>query len=260
MTRPGGRLTAQEQQFITLVVEDGFSFVDAYRLAYPPRNGTRSAGAERVAAKRVAHRPLVQRRIEELREELLANDPNEMRRRALTVLSKIMAKQLDPRYRRTAIDTLRFLDERERVAIRAEREEYRTLLARLAALKAAEAVRTSRAQSPSARPQQGAALRDVTIVHPADQRANEPKPPVTPENAQDVARRRAEIEQVIEERRRMRKVENLKSPAPPVMNAWSDDPPRAAEEDAAAQEDESRLVRKPGHFGKGSWMRVPVAR
>jgi hypothetical protein len=56
----------------------------------------------------------------------------------------------------------------------------------------------------------------------------------------------------------MRKVENLKSPAPPVMNGWSDDPPRAAEQDI--KENGFRLVRKPGHFGQSGWMRVPVAR
>src|SRR5215831_6296806 len=98
MARHGTRLTAQEQQFITLVVEEGHSFVDAYRLAYPPRNGTRSAGAERVAAKRVAHLPLVERRMDQLREELIASDPAEMRRRANAVLGQILAKKLDPRY------------------------------------------------------------------------------------------------------------------------------------------------------------------
>jgi hypothetical protein len=256
MTRSGGRLTVQEQQFITLVVKEGRSFTDAYRLAYPPRNGTRSAGAERVAAKRVAHRPLVHHRMEELREELLASDPDEMRRRALTVLSKIMAKQLDPRYRRTAIDTLRFLDERERVAIRAEREEYRTLLARLAALRAAEAVEKSRAQSLSARQHPKTGPRDAAIVEPAEERGT--KRPKTPENAEDAARRRAEIESVIAERRRLRQAENLKSPLPVVMNSRSD-PPQVEEEEAGGKKTGFQWVRKRGCFGKLALVRVPVA-
>ena len=50
LPRQAGRLTAQEQQFIRLVVEEGHSYVAAYRLSYPPRNGTRSPVAERVAA------------------------------------------------------------------------------------------------------------------------------------------------------------------------------------------------------------------
>jgi hypothetical protein len=259
MTRPDGRLTAQEQQFITLVVEEGLSFAGAYRLVYPPRNGTRSAGAERVAAKRVAHRPLVQQRMEELREELLASDPVKMRRRAVAVLGRILAKRQDPRYRRTALDVLKYLDERERVALRAEREEYRALLARLAALKAAEAAAKTWGPSLSARPHLKTGTPDAAIVDPAEERT---KRPPTSENAEDAARRKAEIQQVIEERRRMRKAENLKFPAPLVMNARSDDPPRTAEEDAAVKvkEDGFRLVRKAGHFGKGVWMRVPVAR
>ena len=152
MARHGARLTAQEQQFVTLVVEEGYSFVAAYREAYPPRNGTRSAGAERVAARRVAHRPLVEQRMEQLREELLASDPVEMRRRANAVLGQILAKQLDPRYRRTAIDVLRLLDEQERAAARADRESYRTVVAQMAALDAMEGGRTRRARSTSARP------------------------------------------------------------------------------------------------------------
>src|SRR6516225_7909889 len=47
------RLTPKEEEFVRLVIEDGHSFVSAYRLAYPPRNGTRSRGAELVAARRV---------------------------------------------------------------------------------------------------------------------------------------------------------------------------------------------------------------
>jgi hypothetical protein len=38
-----------------------------------------------------------------------------MRLRALTVLSKILAKQLDPRYRKTAVDVLRLLDQADAI-------------------------------------------------------------------------------------------------------------------------------------------------
>jgi hypothetical protein len=197
--------------------------------------------------------------MEALQEELQASDPEEMRRVALTVLSKIMAKQLDPRYRRTALDVLKYLDERERMAIRAEREEYRTLLARLAALQAVEGIRTSRAQSSSARSQRKAEVSESRTLSLANEPAGELNHVVTPENAEDAVRRRAEIEQVIAERRRLRKAENMKSPAPPVMNAQSDDLARAAEEDAPVNETGFRLVRKPGHFGKSNWVRVPIA-
>jgi hypothetical protein len=92
-----GRLTAKQKQFVRLVVEQGHSYVSAYRLAYPPQIGTRSPGAERVSAKRVAHLPLVERRMDQLREELIASDPAEMRRRANAVLGLILAKRLHPR-------------------------------------------------------------------------------------------------------------------------------------------------------------------
>jgi hypothetical protein len=235
------------------MVAQGHSFAAAYRAIYPPRQGERSKQAELVAAKRLAHHPAVEQRTEELRQQLLASDPDEMRRRALTALSKIMTKRLDPRYRRTAVDVLKYLDERARATIRAEGEKYRVLLARLAALKATEAVIKNRADSPSAQQHVKAGPREAGGV-------NESKRPVTPETAEDVARRRAEIEQVIEERRRMRKSENLKSPAPPVKNARSDDSPRAAEEDAAVEKSGFQWVRKRGHFGKGAWLRVPVPR
>jgi hypothetical protein len=58
-----GRLTAQQAEFVRLVVEQGCSYVDAYRASYPARSGTRSAKSERVAAKRLAHRPHVEKRV-----------------------------------------------------------------------------------------------------------------------------------------------------------------------------------------------------
>jgi hypothetical protein len=60
--------------------------------------------------------------MEQLREELLASNPVEMRRRANAVLGQILAKRLDPRYRRTALDVLKRLDEQERAAASADRE------------------------------------------------------------------------------------------------------------------------------------------
>src|SRR5262245_49263987 len=60
------QLTRQEEEFVRLVVVDGCSFVGAYRVAYPARKRERSAEGERVAAKGVAHRPLVEKRMKEL--------------------------------------------------------------------------------------------------------------------------------------------------------------------------------------------------
>jgi hypothetical protein len=61
--------------------------------------------------------------MEQLREELLDSNPVEMRRRANAVLGQILAKRLDPRYRRTALDVLKRLDDdQERAAARADRE------------------------------------------------------------------------------------------------------------------------------------------
>ena len=96
------QLTLKQDRFARLVVEEGASFVAAYRLIYPPRIGKRSSVAERVAARRVAHHPLVEQRMEELRKQLRAGDPAELRRRANAVLGRILAEQLDPKYRRNA--------------------------------------------------------------------------------------------------------------------------------------------------------------
>ena len=183
------RLTAQQDQFVRLVVEEGHTLVGAYRLSYPPRNGPRSAEAERVAAKRVAHRPLVEQRIEQLREELLASDPVEMRSRANFVLGEILAKRLDPRYRRTALDVLKRLDEQERAAMKADREAYRTVVAQMAAIDAIENGATKRVRSTSAKP-------------PAKE-----QPPV------DLDQLINEIAQIAEERRHSRELE-------PPLTCW----------------------------------------
>jgi hypothetical protein len=251
-------LTPQREQFARMVAQ-GHSFAAAYRAIFPPRQGERSKQAELVAAKRLAHHPAVEERIEQLQQQLLASDPEEMRRRALIVLSKIMAKQLDPRYRRTALDVLKYLDERGRVTIRAEGEKYRALLARLAALKAAEGVRRSRAQSSSARSQGKAEVSEPRTLSVADEPADELNHVVTPANAEDAVRRRAKIEQAIAERRRLRQVENFRPRALPPTAPRPAEPPQAAEEDAGVKEDGFQWARKPGRFGKGGWMRVPVA-
>jgi hypothetical protein len=203
MGRQRGRLTAREEQFVRLVVEEGHSFVAAFRLAYPPRNGARSAGAERTTAKRVAHRPLVQQRMEQLREELLASNPVEMRRRANAVLGQILAKRLDPRYRRTALDVLKRLDDQESAAMKADREAYGTAVAQIAAFDATEGSARKRARSTSARPPE------------------KERPPV------DLNQLINEIAQIAEQRRRSRELE---PPLMPVLDSCFDDPPKAARE------------------------------
>jgi hypothetical protein len=52
--------------------------------------------------------------MEQLQEQLIVSDPVEMRRRATVVLGKILAQRLDPRYRRTAMDVLNYLDQQRR--------------------------------------------------------------------------------------------------------------------------------------------------
>jgi hypothetical protein len=237
MARQGGRLTAQEQQFIRLVVEEGHSFVAAYRIAYPSRNGARSAGAERVAAKVVAHRPLVAQRMDQLREELLASDPVEMRRRANAVLGQILAKRLDPKYRRTALDTLRLLNEQERAA---DRESFRALKAGLGALDALEGKTTKRTRSNATPP-------------PAKER-----PPV------DIDKVIEEIDEIVKEQQGGR---NPELPPLSVPDLCLDVPPQAAEETVQAKPAAVQaaspaaggvgLVRRPGHFGQASWVRRP---
>jgi hypothetical protein len=96
-------------------------------------------------------------------EELRATDPVEMRRRANFVLGEILAKRVDPRYRRTALDVLRRLDAEQERAERADRESYRTALAQLAAIDAREGGATKRARSTSVGSQKNEAEIDRII-------------------------------------------------------------------------------------------------
>jgi hypothetical protein len=238
-----GRLTAQQEQFVRLVVEEGQSFVAAYRLAYPPRKGTRSPGAERVAAKRVAHHQLVEQRMEQLREQLLASDPVEMRRRANAVLGQILAKQLDPRYRRTAADVLKRLDEEERAKARADQEAFRTLTAQMAVLDTIE--NGGRARSNQAK-------------------GEEKEPPQV-----DLDQIIDEIDRLVQGQRLARDPEHLSMP---IVETYPEDPPQvtenaipleandAADRDTPPPQRGFRLVRRAGFFGKGSWMREPNPR
>jgi hypothetical protein len=246
-----GRLTTQQEQFARLVAE-GHSFVGAYRKIYPPRNGTRSAGAEQVAARRLAHRPLVERRVGELREQLLASDSVEMRRRAQAVLGRILAERLDPRYRRTAMDVLHYLDERDRAATIAGWEAYRAAAAQITALDAIEAGTKNRTRSPSARARAKAVARELKIVGVTDEGTNELDLPLTPEAAQDAERRRDEIDQVIADRRRMRHGEAFELRPAQGMDFLLGDAP----EPAPVKEEGFQWAQKPGRFGKGSRMRL----
>jgi hypothetical protein len=254
MRRSGGRLTTQEQRFVTLVVEEGHSYVSAFRLAYPPRNGPRSAGGERVQAKKVANRPLVQQRMEELRGELLASDPTEMRRLALATLADIMSKRLDPRYRRTALDVLHYLDAQERATAAAEWQEYEALTARIDALDAAElALERRPASSSPRRPAIAAPLQPAS----RDGGKGEQPRTVSPEDPQVAERRRAELEVVAEQR--MSQSEDLGHLVPTVKDARRDDPPRTTDVEPTVKGGAGlRRVRVPGHFGKAAWRRVPV--
>jgi hypothetical protein len=236
-----GRLTTQQEEFARLVVEEGLSFTAAFRRAYPPRHGTRSPGAERVAAKRLGHHALVEQRMEQLGEELLASDPVEMRRRANAVLGRILAEQLDPRYRRTAMDVLRYLDAQDRAAKVADQEAYRTAIAQLAAVDAMEGGRRRSARPLSARPRTIAAPIANRVVMSAEQRE------AAVDQVIDA------IDQMMAERRRG---EDFELPAEAVTDPGPGEPrtDQPAEE-AVPQANESRLQRVPGAFGRTIWRR-----
>jgi hypothetical protein len=141
-----------------------------------------------------------------------------MRSRALTVLSKILVKQLDPRYRKTAVDVLRLLDQADAI----------------------QGSKAKRGRSASGGPQ--------TKVEPQvdiDQIINE-------------------IDQIVAEQR----LSQAEPPRMPVLDSRPVDPPKVANEVTPVKEEPVsqattppasgfQLVRKPGHFGKGAWMRVP---
>jgi hypothetical protein len=238
MGRQGTRLTAQEERFSRLVALEQKSYVTAFREAYPPRQSERSAQAERVSAKRLAKRTLVKLRIAELRTELEASDPVEMRRRANAVLGRILGKQQDPKYRLTAITTLRYLDGLERSAAQ---ETYRAVVAQMKALDAMEGSTTNREHSTSGR--------SPSKQHPQV----------------DIDQIIADIDQLVAAQRHSRGSEPLPIP---VLELRPNDPPKAMSEvtpikeepvsqAAVPQASGFKLVRKPGHFGKGGWMRVP---
>jgi len=239
-----GHLTAQQEQFARLVVEQGHSFVSAYRVAYPPRNGTRSAGAERVAARRVAHHPAVELRMEQLREEILASDPVELRRKATGTLARILSGKTDPGLRLAAISTLRYLDAQERAAARNDREALRTISDQLAALDALEDT-AKRASS-------------TTVKPPLEER-----PPANIDQIID------EIAALISEQRLGR---DLEPPPIPVLESAPDFARHAAEgvipvqatpaveHVTTPQSSGSRLIRKAGTFGKPVWIRQPDPR
>jgi hypothetical protein len=254
------RLTPQQQEFVRLVVEEGQTFTAAYRLAYPPRNVTRSRGAEQVAARRLAHRPLVEQRMEQLREELLASDPAEMRRRANAVLGRILAERLDPRYRRTAMDVLRYLDEQECSASSAGWEEYRSAATQIAALDAIEAGRKNVERSASGRPPRKPVHRELGIAGADVERAKELSIPLTPQAAQDAERRSAEILQVVSDRQGARFGEKPTFQMGREIDDQQYDSLPVVAPAVPAEGIGFRLERKPGHFGKGGWKRQPDSR
>jgi hypothetical protein len=246
------RLTRKQEEFARLVAEDGQSFVGAYRIVYPPRNGTRSRVAEQVAARRVAHRPLVEQRVEQLREQALATDPVEMRRRANTALARILSGRLDPRYRRTAMDVLRYLDQQEREAENVGWEVYRAAAAQI--VDALGAGKRSGGRSPSIRPIPKQNFSEESSAGVPSERANELAVPLSSETAKDEDRRRSEIFQVVADRQRMRFGQ------PPVLEQI---PQTALQQEELIQPVEEgtaeQFQRRPGHFGKGGWMRFPNA-
>jgi hypothetical protein len=180
--------------------------------------------------------------MEQLRGELFATNPVEMRRRANAVLSDILAKRLDPRYRRTAIDVLKRLDEQQRAA---DRESLRTISAQLAILDGLEGRTRKRAHSTAFKLQV------------------EERPPV------DIGRLIDEIAALVAEQRPHRDIE---PPPIPVRESSLDNPQHGAgrsipvqatpavEHATTPQSSESRLMRRAGTFGKAVWVRQPDPR
>ena len=250
MARSGGRLTPKEEQFIESVVKKKLSYVAAFRLSYPPRNGPRSASGERVQAKRIANRPVVQQAMKQLREELLASDPVRLRQLALGTLAKILSNRLDARFRRGAI----VLKERE--AARVELETYRALTDRLTALDAAELALERRAASCSARRNAITEPQEAAIPLGVDERPGDRQRPSAPEDTEGAARQLAKIREVVMERRRASQSEDARGRALPKQPSRVHDPQHVAHNGPSADH-ESHAVRKPGCFGKPVWMRAP---
>jgi hypothetical protein len=136
--------------------------------------------------------------MQEIRNQLRASDPIELRRRANAVLAAILAEQQDPRYRRTALDVLRYLDGLELAAEKSERESLRTALALLDGIEGRGGRRHSRARRRASEITPERAEPDAGWEHPAVQSHR------IAETDADGERRRAEIDEVIAARRRMR--------------------------------------------------------
>jgi hypothetical protein len=194
--------------------------------------------------------------MEELREQLEAADPGELRRMAFSTLSKIMSKELDPRFRRVAIDTLRYLDQQEREVARVEFEKYLAVTERIAAVDAAEAALERRTAPPSTR--RAAKAAPLELVSPGGARIQEGEQQRTlpTEEAQVTARRLAEIQQVVTERQMASRIEDVRGPALPKQPSRLHDPQDAVH-DAPVANQGSRAVRRPGSFGRPVWMPAP---
>jgi hypothetical protein len=180
--------------------------------------------------------------MEQLREERLSNDPVEMRRRANAVLGRILAEKLDPRYRRTAMDVLRYLDAQDRTAKMADREAYKTAIAELTAIDVIEGGGRRSARPLSAGLRRSAvSIESSAVVMTAGQR----------EAAVDQVI--AAIDEMIAERRRGGDSE-LPSVAEvdPEPGEFRTEQPA---EEAATKVNELRLERLPGAFGRPIWRR-----
>jgi hypothetical protein len=198
----------------------------------------------------VAHRPRVELKIGELREELAASDPSEMRRRALNVLSKIMAKQLDPRYRRTALDVLHYLDAQELAVEGVRWEAYHAAAAQIAELDAAAANSKKRVGSTSTRSLPTTLPPELNVI---EEHSIQQGSPVVLESPEEAELRLAEIQQVVRDRQRMRFGQEPATQATQATDSQFDDLTQPAEEDRTAEEKQVRYMRKPGHFGRGGW-------
>jgi len=188
-----------------------------------------------------------------LREEIAASDPEEMRRRALAVLSKIMVKQLDPRYRRTATDVLRYLDGQNRTTKATKWAEYRAAAAQIAALNVIgggleKQVRSKPDRSPThSVPQELNAMEERQIGQ---------NNPLVEESPEDAKRQLAELKTFVKDRQRARFGEPETQKVREV-NSQFEDLTQATEEDRTAEESQVQLTRRPGYFGKGGWARQP---
>lgn len=256
MTGAKSRLTMKEERFARLVAAEGHSLVAAYRLVYPPRNGERTVAGEYVAARRVAHRPRVELRIGELREEIVASDPAELRRRALGVLSRILAKQLDPRYRRTALDVLRYLDEHKTAGDIAGWEQYGVAVPQIAALNDIATCRQKHANTVSDSPRTEPTFPEMDVPEEPE---IEQKDPLVVESPEDAERKLAEILQVVKDRQRMRFGQEPETPATQETEGPLNSPPQPSERDAS-EDNGFEYTGRPGFFGKGGWKRQRKSR